>query len=263
METYPRVLVGTDGSPDATAAVRVASRIAAKLDVPLTVVTVWERGDRDEDWANEVLADARKVTEEVGVAETTFQTAHGSAPEILADRANAHPEQLVVVGSAGLAKKTSRLLGSTSNRLTHHSLADVFFAKDPLPKAWHFVALATDGSPTSHHAINHGLALAEALGARPRMVTAAKSEEAGEEILDQVFADLGLAHLEHGIERAVFVDPQPAAAIINAGWKYELLVLGNRGMSGPARLLGSVANKVSHQLKTNLVLVNTTRDTEG
>jgi hypothetical protein len=30
-------------------------------------------------------------------------------------------------------------------------------------------------------------------------------------------------------------------------------------MSGPERLLGSVANKVSHGLKTNLLLVNTTR----
>ena len=39
----------------------------------------------------------------------------------------------------------------------------------------------------------------------------------------------------------------------------ELLVIGNKGMSGPSRLLGSVSNRVTHDLPTDLLLVNTTR----
>jgi hypothetical protein len=50
--------------------------------------------------------------------------------------------------------------------------------------------------------------------------------------------------------------PSPAQALLGG---LHLLVLGNKGMSGPSRLLGSVANRVTHHVPTDLLLVNTTR----
>lgn len=261
MQSYPLVLVGTDGSPDAEAAVRIAGRIAGRLSVPIELVTVYKGGtDRDADWAAEVLSRAEATVKELGVTEVSTEAADGSAPDILLDRANRKPTALVVVGSAGLGKTTSMLVGSTSNKLTHHSEADVLLARDPAPEQWNFVALATDGSETSHRAVRAGLGVAIALGATPRLVTAARNEEAGTVVLETTWHDLGLESLDVTVEREFLDDPQAADAITAVAWKYELVVIGNRGMSGPARLLGSVANKITHGIKTNLLLVNTTRD---
>lgn len=259
MDNYPRVLVGTDGSADATAAAQIGAQIAAGTGVPLSLITVWDGdGERGHDWAVRVLEDAKAVADKVG-ATAEIEPVAGKPPEVMLARANTDPEALVVVGSAGLAKATSRLSASTSNKLTHHSAADVLFAKDPAPRTWNFVALATDGSETSHHAVRHGLRLATALDAKARLITVAKNQEAGDALLARVIDDLGLGGPEADLDHEVLIDTQPAGAIIVAGWKYELVVVGNRGMSGPQRLLGSVANKVTHGLKANLLLVNTTR----
>lgn len=254
MDSYPRVLVGTDGSPDAVTAVQIGARIAARSAVPLVVVHIGEH--REEPDPGLPLAEAEAVATAAGVDSLEAWALTGKAPDLLLSQANDDPDQLVVVGSAGLSKTTSRLVGSTSNRLAHHSLADVLFARAPLPQSWNFVALTTDGSPTSLHAVRRGLRIAPSLGAAPRLVTAARFQEAGNEILDAAVAGLDL---DQPIEREVLLDPQPADAVVNASWKYELVVIGNRGMSGPSRLLGSVANKITHELRTNLLLVNTTR----
>jgi nucleotide-binding universal stress UspA family protein len=257
MGSYPQVLVGSDGSPDAVAAVGIGATVAAHLDVPMTIVRVGDDDERDRPAAQLLLADAAAVAAAAGATKVEARAVGGRPPDALLALADADPHQLVVIGSAGLAKATSRLVGSTSNRLAHHSRADVLFAKAPLPPSWNFVALATDGSASSHRAVRHGLRVAEALGATPRLVTAARSQESGEQTLAAVAAGLGLD--EQGVGCEVLVDSHPASAVARAGWKYELVVIGNRGMSGPGRLLGSIANTITHELRTNLLLVNTTR----
>lgn len=260
MDSYPRVLVGTDGSPDAVAAVQIAATVAGRSGAPLVIAHSGDDDERDRHSAGLLLEEAEATATAAGVVNLEMCAVEGKAPDVMLELANEHPDQLVVVGSAGLSKASSRLVGSTSNRLTHHSLADVLFAKAPLPTAWNFVALTTDGSPTSLHAVRHGLRVAVALDATPRLVTAAKTQEAGDEVLDAAFAGLDVdPDGDVAIEREVLVDPHPASAVAHASWKYELVVIGNRGMSGPSRLLGSVANKITHELRTNLLLVNTTR----
>jgi nucleotide-binding universal stress UspA family protein len=260
MDRYPLVLIGTDRSDDAMSAVRIGARIAARSGTPVKLVTVADDdAERDGRWATDVLDEAEAIVKELGVADISVEHSGGAPQEILLARANAEPDSLVVIGSAGLSKATSRLVASTSNRLAHHSRADVLFAKDPVPSVWNFVALATDGSSSANRAVRRGLRLAAALGATGRLITAARSQEAGEQILESTWCALDLGALDVKIDREVLIESQPASAIIAAGWKYELVAIGNRGMSGPERLLGSVANKVSHGLKANLLLANTTR----
>jgi nucleotide-binding universal stress UspA family protein len=210
------------------------------------------------------LYDAEEIVRGFGVSDVSLELLTGDPEDVLLERANAEPDSLVVVGSEGLSRAASRLVGSTSNRLAHHSRADVLFAKDPVPPTWNFVALGTDGSASSHHAVRRGLRLASALGAKGRLITVAKTEEAGGAVLDATWDTLDLdasgPELNVEIDREVLIESHPASAIVAAGWKYQLVAIGNRGMSGPERLLGSVANKVSHGLRTNLLLVNTTRD---
>lgn len=258
MQSYQRVIVGTEGSPDATAAVRLGARIAGALGIPVEVIAAYD-GDsgRDRAWAEATAAAAEVAAIEAGGGDVTAKAVAGDADEILLAAAELQPDALLAVGSAGLAKSTSRLFGSTSNKLAHHSLADVLYAHDPLPTAWNFVALATDGSETSVAAARRGLILARALGARPRLVTANTDVAEAEKVLADVSTKIS-ADTEADIEQEILED-SAAAALVNKAWKWEVLVLGNRGMSGASRLLGSVANKVTHGIETNLLLVNTTR----
>ena len=264
MDRYPGVLIGTDRSSDALAGVRIGARIAAASGAPVRVLAVGNE-DTDDEASDDsgrpgALHEAEAILRELGVREVSLERLTGDPEDVLLEHANAEPDSLVVVGSEGLSRAASRLVASTSNRLAHHSRADVFFAKDPVPPAWNFVALATDGSESSHHAVRRGLRLAGALGATARLITVAKTEEAGREVLDSTWHALDLDAVDVDVDREVLVESQPASAIIAAGWKYQAVAIGNRKMSGPERLLGSVANKVSHGLRTNLLLVNTTRD---
>lgn len=259
MESYARVIAGTEGSPDATAAVRLGARIAGKLGIPIDILVAYDGDDgRDRDWAEALVAAGRALAEQAGATEISAKAVAGEADEILLAAAEVQPDALIAVGSAGLHKSSSRLFGSTSNKLAHHSLADVLYARDPLPTAWNFVALATDGSDTSIRAARRGLILARALDARPRLITASKDQEEAAKTLAAVSAKIS-ADIAVDIEQEVLEDSAAGGALISKAWKFEVVVIGNRGMSGASRLLGSVANKVTHGIETNLLLVNTTR----
>ena len=58
------------------------------------------------------------------------------------------------------------------------------------------------------------------------------------------------------------IDDDPVAGLIEVarGGGYDLLVIGNRGMTGVTRFLrlGSVPNKVAHHLPCSLLIVKTT-----
>lgn len=260
MESYPRILVGTDGSEDATAAVRVGANIAKHLGVPVDIIASYDGDDdRDYDWADSIATAAELIAREEGATEVKAKAEDGEAADVLVAAATENPKALIVVGSSGLSKASSRLIGSTSNRLSHHSPADVLYVRDPIPKQWNFVALATDGSPTSLRAVRRGIGLAVGLKATPRLVTAAKNEADGQRMIAATLAELAPDERSLDIEHEILVSSQAASAIIAKGWKWEILVIGNKSMSGAARLLGSIANKITHGAETNLLLVNTTR----
>ncbi len=52
-------------------------------------------------------------------------------------------------------------------------------------------------------------------------------------------------------------DPGDALLEVAAEVKASLLVVGNQGMSGARRVLGSVPNKVSHAAHCNVLIVST------
>jgi nucleotide-binding universal stress UspA family protein len=57
------------------------------------------------------------------------------------------------------------------------------------------------------------------------------------------------------------IDGDPAAVLLDEAERghYDLLVMGNKGMTGVSRfLMGSVPNKVSHHAASNILIVRTT-----
>jgi nucleotide-binding universal stress UspA family protein len=275
--TYQDVLVGSDGSATATGAVRAAAHLAAGLGVPLTIVTAWQRhlddppapseearypggsaASQESHWSADVTSDAAAVARTLGVEEVKQAHPVGHAAEALLDVAERHPKGVLVVGTAGLTRTSERLVGNVPHQLTHHSPIDLLLVTGDTPAEhpWRSIAVATDGSRTAGIAVDRGLELARALGASPVLVTVARSQARGDEVLERAvgrIADAG------GVDRRVVVADDPARGLVEAGRSSDLLVLGNKGMTGPSRLLGSVANKVTHQVPTDLLLVNTTR----
>lgn len=255
MASYSRIVVGTDGSDEATDAVTVAGVVAAGLGAPVTVVTAWKPsvsvpGGREQPWADLTAEGADVDLTALGVTTIDKVPVKGSAFDALVDAAAQAERPLIVVGAAGLGHTSSRLWGSTSNELSHHSPVDVLFVRKPLA-AVQTIALATDGSDTSVRAARAGYDLAAALGARPILVTVAGDTATAEETLNDVESRLGSTG---SLERlALAGDP----ADVLAAAEYDVIVIGNRGMAGFARVLGSTANTITHRATSNLLLANT------
>jgi nucleotide-binding universal stress UspA family protein len=272
--SYTHVLVGTDGSRTAGRAVEAAARVAAALGAPLVVITAWQRHQADPPalseearfpggsaaamdagWARETTSDAAATARKLGVDDVRQLQTVGSPVEALLESAGTYPGALLVVGTAGLTDRSERLLGNVPHQLTHHSPVDLLLCTAD-HDGWKRAALATDGSRTAARAVERGLALANGVGADVTLVTVARSQERGDQILaDVADRDDDLA----ACDRQVVVDGDAVHGLVEAGKQHDLLVIGNKGMSGPSRLLGSVSNRITHEVPTDLLLVNTTR----
>jgi nucleotide-binding universal stress UspA family protein len=139
------------------------------------------------------------------------------------------------------------------------------------------IVVGTDGSQRAAVAVEEAIAQAKAAGATlhivhvvhaarlrgeyddPALVAAANATIFGESerICAQVAADAkreGVSTQIHSIEG----DPADVLLRVTEDERADLLVIGNRGMSGIKRfVLGSVPNKVSHHCPCSLLIVNT------
>ena len=159
ISNYKRLMVGTDGSPTATRAVKIASGLAAKLDAQPVIVCAYEplteaelarlRADPNDpvaQWnAPKVasstpeefrwrIADAVKA-EDVLERAKEIAVEQGALPQVRAEQG--HPVErliaiaeeegidLIAVGSVGMHGPKRFMLGNVPNRISHHSPTDV------------------------------------------------------------------------------------------------------------------------------------------
>ena len=120
------------------------------------------------------------------------------------------------------------------------------------------ILVGTDGSRTAALAVDRAVEVASKTGATLTILSAGRPDRA------QAVVDAEAArHAGSGttIDTAV-VDDDAVAGLIDSARSggYDLLVMGNRGMTGVTRFLrlGSVPNKVTHQLPCSLLIVKTT-----
>jgi ubiquinone biosynthesis protein len=133
------------------------------------------------------------------------------------------------------------------------------------------VMVATDRSASASRAVDWAAAMAERYDARLLLLQVLVPEnqpgtEAGAAEATRVsFAARELAELARKLagprgEARVVVDSDPSRAIIQAAEddKVDVVVVGNVGMSGRKEfLLGNVPNRVSHNARCTVVIVNT------
>lgn len=118
------------------------------------------------------------------------------------------------------------------------------------------ILVGTDGSPTAAKAVDRAAALAATMGARLTVLSVGTAEHA-ERV---VAAEKERVAATHGIDvEATTAVGDPSSVLIDMSSGYDLLVVGNKGMTGASRFfLGSVPNKVSHHSPCSLLIVHTT-----
>jgi nucleotide-binding universal stress UspA family protein len=119
------------------------------------------------------------------------------------------------------------------------------------------ILVGTDGSKTAAKAVDRAVDVAKASGASLTIFTAASATKGA-----AVVEAEAKRHAESGVDIDTRVsDAEPVGALIDEARSggYDLLVIGNRGMTGVTRFLrlGSVPNKVSHHLPCSLLIVKT------
>jgi len=136
------------------------------------------------------------------------------------------------------------------------------------------VIVGADDSPTAATAVAAAAELVRISGGRLHVVTAYNSKRVAEPELPAEFkntmlthpADVLLDHLSEIVKRAG-IEPclhaaagDPADSLVQVAEDVEadLIVVGNKGMRGARRVLGSVPNTVAHHAPCSVLIVDTT-----
>lgn len=143
------------------------------------------------------------------------------------------------------------------------------------------IVVGTDGSQTAAEAVSQALELAKMTGATLSLVSAyqpasgrrvqAEQAEAPADVqyeigpredVNLILDGAAAEAKQQGVEVQTHpVEADPADAILNVAeeTKADLIVVGNKGMTGARRyLLGSVPNNVSHHAPCSVMIVRTT-----
>jgi nucleotide-binding universal stress UspA family protein len=144
------------------------------------------------------------------------------------------------------------------------------------------IVVGTDGSETAQEAVRQAIELAKLAGATLEVVSAYEPvsaarlrEEATEvprdlewsvnprEDVDATLSEVVQQAKSGGVEtvRTYARQGDPADAILDVAeeQRSDLIVVGNKGMTGAKRfLLGSVPNKVSHHAPCSVLIIRTT-----
>jgi nucleotide-binding universal stress UspA family protein len=143
------------------------------------------------------------------------------------------------------------------------------------------IVVGTDGSDTASQAVRQAVDLAKAVGATVEIVSAYEPVPAQRlkeerrtapedlqwainprEDVDATLEAAAAAARESGLEVNVYPrQGDPADAILDVAEEREadLIVVGNKGMTGAKRfLLGSVPNKISHHAPCSVLIIRTT-----
>ncbi len=252
---YNKIVVATDGSPTAEHAQRVAAAIAKVSRAQVILVHGCSYAEKGQ----AVVQKAKEQLEAEGVTPST-EVHEGDPVEILAEIADRMDAGLIVVGTRGQSRAKRFFKGSVSHSLAHRAPCDVlivrargftYTAPEPSYKS---VVVATDGSPTADRAARKGLDLARKVGASATLVFVGHPSS-GEPILKDTLDAMG-----DGMDaklRVVGGDPADRIIEVAEAERADLIVVGNKGMTGASRFLGSVPQKVLEHAKCDVLIART------
>jgi nucleotide-binding universal stress UspA family protein len=145
---FSSILVGTDGSETARAAVSHAISLAHKLGAKLLIVSAyepvapervraealevpadvqWMVGPREDVLA--LLVDAATQAEAAGLSDVSTFARQGDAADAIIDVAEEQSCDLIVIGNKGMTGARRFLLGSVPNKVSHHAPCSVLIVR--------------------------------------------------------------------------------------------------------------------------------------
>ncbi len=227
----------------------VAAQLAKQLEAELVLINVDETGS-----GADTLRAAADRARTLGVEAQTLHRQGAVAESIVAAAAELQAD-LLVIGNHGMGAESRFSLGGLPSQVAHHSPVDILVVRtsDPSRKnTYSRILLATDGSLTAHQATRHGDALAQAIGAEVALVYV------GDALIGDIVLRDTAARLDRdGIEQIV-TKGNPAVQISRTAGDYDLVVVGNKGMTGSRRYIQRVVpSRVAHEAASDVLIVRT------
>ena len=291
MTANPPIVVGVDGSPSSTGAVRWAAETAALHHAPLVLLSAVTVplpstmfGPPQSYFDKQEAEGARRLAEATGFAHDTapggtlsVSSALAPGPAIGALIDHSRDARMVVCGSRGLGEVTGGLLGSVTSALAHHAHSPVAVIREwprPTdPTAMGNVVVGVDGSANSEPAIAVAFEEASLRGADLVAVHAWSDvtlstvephnqglpwpsiETAEHATLAESLAGFTERYPDVGVS-TVIVQDQPVRTLLSHTDTAQLMVVGNRGRGGfTSMLLGSTSTALLHSARCPLLIV--------
>jgi nucleotide-binding universal stress UspA family protein len=228
--TYRRILVGTDGSDSADRAVAHAAWLAGAVGAELLVSHAFGGPDDPEEGRNVGASVLRDACARIGTSPSPKAVLRqGDAANSLVSVAREEEADLIVVGNRGLSGRRV-LMGTVPAKVAGHSPCDVLVVNttDTRKPGCTRMLIGTDGSATADRAEARGTSLAQALDAATDVLRV--------------------------------TDEEPAEGLVKAAAERaaDLIVIGNKGITGARRFLTSVPSRVARGARSHVLLVKTT-----
>ena len=268
-----RVLLGTDGSPDAVRAADWLARAPLPEESQILVVSVLPHPDRrPAEHVNATQAQARQAVADARLKlaprAVDVRLMEGDARERLLQAAEEWKADLIVLGAPGLSGVERALLGSVSLSVTREAHCAVVVVRGAATTLQR-VVVGLDGSEHSRHALRFITSLPLAADAELLLVAVAEKthfpRSAPSLVADQLRAAMAevdeeertrkqqiLVDAENAITprgrvqlRSVVGNPPAEIIAVAKTTGAQLIVLGSRGLGRFQRLLlGSVSERV-------------------
>jgi nucleotide-binding universal stress UspA family protein/nitrite reductase/ring-hydroxylating ferredoxin subunit len=256
LTTYRKIVVGAHGSPTSAIAEQTAAQLAARLGAQLVFIYVSDGSAAERGNGQDILRAAVEGAAGLGVTAQSEHLTGEVATSIMASAADLRAD-LLVIGDHGMGDANRFSLGGIPDRVAHFSPIDILVARTSpkkRPRPYARVLIATDGSLTAHQAAGRGYSLARALEAGVALVYVG-DVMIGDIVLRDTASRLG----GEGIDRVV-TKGNPAVQIsrLAAAGNHDLIVVGNKGMTGSRRYLQRVVpNRIAHEAPVDVLISKT------
>ena len=258
--SYRTIVVGTDGSPTATVAVEVAQKLAKRLRGKLVLVGALDAYGVTRQPLQTALYEAAEGARAKKV-DAIAELIEGTPGESILAAAIKHDADLIVVGNRGMGQATRFRLGSVPDWIAHDAPCDLLIVdttgragpREPAPPYTRILA-GTDGSGTATEAVRKAYTLASVYAGTVTLV------HVGDPLIGAIKLEEVASTRPEDVEvqkRTVEGDPAQRICELAESEAVQLVVVGNKGMSGVRRFLGSVPNKVAHEVPSDVLIVKT------